>query len=102
MMAKKKAKKKAKAPAHAENTRINAAKRRGEQELHCYTYDDLVKLTGMARNTIYRHVSRGTLDPDNIESALYWLARHGSPEIKRNLLDYALEPGKSKNPAARK
>lgn len=96
--------KKAKAPAHQQHTeeqRARAAKRLGEQEQHVWTYDDLAVLTGMARNTVYRHVSRGTLDPDSLESVLYWLARHGLPEVKRKLLDYALQPTKAKNPASK-
>lgn len=97
------AKKTAKSPAHQPHTdeqRARAAKRLGEQEQHTWTYDDLATLTGMARNTVYRHVSRGTLDPDSIESVLYWLARHGLPDVKRKLLDYALQPGNSRNPAS--
>ena len=97
--------KKAKAPADQKQTeaqRARAAKRLGEQEQHTWTYDDLADLTGMARNTVYRHVSRGTLDPDSLESVLYWLARHGTSDVKRKLLDYALDPGNSKNPASRK
>lgn len=76
-----------------------AARRKREQEAHTWYYDDLVKLSGKTRNTIYRHVARHTLDPANIESVLYWLARHGTSRVKRNLLDYALEAGSAKNPA---
>lgn len=97
------AKKKAKAPAHVEHTeeQRRAAKRLGEQERHFWSYDDLITLTGMTRNTVYRHVSRGTIDPDSLESVLYWLARHGVAEVKRKLLDYALQPARAKNPASR-
>lgn len=76
-----------------------AARRKREQEAHTWYYDDLVKLSGKTRNTIYRHVARHTLDPENLESVLYWLARHGTTKVKRNLLDYALEAGSAKNPA---
>ena len=92
----------AKAPAHQEHTkeqRQRAAKRLGEQEQHWWNYDDLLALTGMTRNTLYRHVSRGTIDPAKLESVLYWVARHGNMQVKRKLLDYALEAGNSKNPA---
>ena len=92
----------AKAPVHQEHTeeqRQRAAKRLGEQEQHWWNYDDLLTLTGMTRNTLYRHVSRGTIDPAKLESVLYWVARHGNMQVKRKLLDYALEAGNSKNPA---
>lgn len=91
-----------KAPAHQQHTeeqRERAAKRLGEQEKHTYTYDDLLALTEMKRNTLYRHVSRGTIDPEKLESVLYWVARHGTSTVKRKLLDYALEPSRAKNPA---
>lgn len=104
-MAKKLKKPPVKSPAHEQDTetqRRNAAKRLGEQEQHCFTYDDILALVGMTRNTLYRHVSRGTLDPDNLESILYWVARHGLPNVKRKLLDYALEPSRGVNPASEK
>ena len=94
---------KAKAPAHQKHTeeqRERAAKRLGEQEKHSFCYDDLLALTDMKRNALYRHVYRGTLDPEKIESVLYWVARHGTTAVKRKLLDYALQPSMSKNPAA--
>ena len=84
---------------HTEEQRHRAAKKLGEQEQHWWTYDDLVRLTGKTRNTIYKHVDRGTIDPGKLESVLYWVARNGKPEVKRKLLEYALQPWNSKNPA---
>lgn len=64
----------------------------GEQEAHVWYYDELVKLTGKTRNTIYQHVRRGSFNPDDLGSVVAWVARHGTPAIKRAILDYALEP----------
>lgn len=83
----------AKPPAHQEQTEYQrrAARQKGEQEQHVWTYDDLVKLTGKARNTIYQHVARGSFDPEDLFSVVVWLARHAKPQLKRRMIDYALD-----------
>lgn len=53
-----------------------------------YTYEDLMRLTGMDRNTVYQHKTRGSFDPSRLESVIRWVARHGSLSLRiRILLD---------------
>jgi len=68
-----------------------------------YTYQTLAKLSGMALNSIHQHVTRGNLDPADLESVLYWLARHGRQKLRQRLVAYAMAvfvlpeaPGKRK------
>lgn len=77
----------------------NAARGLGEQEAHFFDYDDLCKLVGKQRNTVYKHVERGAFDPDDLRSVVLWVARHATLDLKRQILDYALDPGASSNPA---
>lgn len=74
-----------------------AARSLGEQERHSWDYDDLSALTGKTRNTIYKHVERGSFDPTDLASVVCWIARHANMDLKRRILDYALErrPGRS-------
>lgn len=75
-----------------------AARAMGEQETHSWHYDDLIRLTGKTRNTLYQHVARGTFEPENLESVIYWVARHAKLDVKRRILDYALDQSASRNP----
>lgn len=80
----------------------NAARSLGEQERHYWDYDDLVRITGKTRNTIYKHVERGSFDPNDLMSVVLWVARHASMDRKRQILDYALDPTASENPALKR
>ncbi|MEO1616484.1 MAG: hypothetical protein AAFV88_11580 [Planctomycetota bacterium] len=75
-----------------------AARKHGEQERHSWDYDDLVRITGKTRNTVYQHVARGSFDPDSLESVVCWIARHANLDLKRKILDYALESRANRNP----
>lgn len=55
-----------------------------------YSYLDLAKLTGLSQNAIHQAVTRGNLDPGNLESVLVWLSRQANPELKRAMLRHAL------------
>lgn len=77
------------------------ARSKGEQVQHSFTYDDLTRMTGKERNTIYQHVARGSFDPDNLESTICWVARHANLDLKRKILDYALDQT-AINPATKK
>ncbi len=57
---------------------------------HFWTYDDLLKLTPLSKNTLLKHVERGSLDPDDIGSVVLWLARHAHPEFQHSILRHAL------------
>jgi len=75
-----------------------ARRSQGEPEKHYWYYQDLEQLTGKAMNTLYQHCRRGSFDPASLESVIYFVARHATPEVKRNILEYTLQPG-GKNPA---
>jgi hypothetical protein len=75
-----------------------ARRSQGELESHHWSYADLEYLTGKAANTLYQHCRRGSFDPASLESIIYFVARHGTPEVKRNILEYTLQPS-AKNPA---
>lgn len=64
----------------------------GEEEPHVYHYSDLQRCTGKTNEAIRQHVSRGNLDLGKLESVVMWLARHAKPELRRKILQYALEP----------
>lgn len=89
---------------HEKNTREwkKAARGLGEQEQHFWDYDDLCKIVGKTRNTVYQHVTRGSFDPDDLKSVVLWVARHAPIALKRQILDYALDQTASENPAMKR
>jgi predicted DNA-binding transcriptional regulator AlpA len=98
-MAKKKAPARGRGVNYASDDTKPAARSLGQQEKHCWEYDDLVKITGKSRNTIYKHVERKSFDPDDLMSVVLWVARHAPVATKRQILDYALDHTASENPA---
>lgn len=54
---------------------------------YTFTYGDLARATGSARNTISQHRARGHFDPESIESVAIYLARYGCDDLKRAMLD---------------
>jgi hypothetical protein len=51
-----------------------------------FSYADLMRLTGMDRNTVYQHKTRGSFDPGKLESVVRWIARHGTLSLRIRLL----------------
>jgi hypothetical protein len=76
-----------------------ARRSQGEPESFFWHYQDLEELTGKQKLSLYQHTTRKTLDPHSLESVVYFVARHGTPEVKRRILEYTLQPG-GKNPAS--
>lgn len=63
-----------------------------------YGYEDLMRLTGLGRNAIVKHVARGECDPTSLESVLYFTAKYGSQTVKVNLVNAAISrPRNAKN-----
>jgi len=52
-----------------------------------YGYDDLARCTGLTRNAVVKHRSRGHVDPESLESVAVYLARYGRDDLKRAMLD---------------
>lgn len=75
-----------------------ANRRAGEAEGFLVTYKQISSLTGKSLNTIYANKSRGNFDPNVFESILYYVARHGKFNVKRKIMEYALER-ETDNPA---
>lgn len=73
-----------------------------------WTYDDLVKLTGLERKTVWKHHDRGHFDPERIETVGLYLAKYGLPELRVRFMAEVLrqthesEPGVAKNARAAK
>jgi len=55
-----------------------------------FTYDDISRVTGMSPNVTQKHLGRGYVDPDDLESLLLYLARYGSQELKMRIIEQAL------------
>jgi hypothetical protein len=66
-----------------------------------FGYDELVKLTGLSNNAIHQAVTRGNLEPGNLESLLVWMSRQAKPALKRKMLRHALYEDSQKHIAAR-
>lgn len=56
-----------------------------------YSYEDLVRITGMDLDTVYQHKARKNFDPGKLESVLIWLGRHAKPAIRQELVRYSLD-----------
>lgn len=76
-------------------------------QVFSYTLADLSRMTGLSMNSVYQHKTRGGFDPEQPETVFIWLARHGTPELRRRMIDYALDffltenPGKDEKPTAK-
>lgn len=53
-------------------------------------YADLEKLTGLTYANVRQHISRGLVDPENLESIVIWLAKWGRPELRQAVAANAL------------
>lgn len=52
----------------------------------CFDYNDLVRLTGMTHSGISKHVGRGNLNPNDLVSVASFLARHGTEEVRLEIV----------------
>jgi len=95
------AKRKAKAPADRAKTEYvrKAARKSGEQEDFTFNYDDIARLTGKKRNTVYQAVTRGSFDPTSLRSVFFYVARHSTMANKKKCLEFMLDPKAKDNPA---
>lgn len=63
-----------------------------QKSLFCFTYDDLIKLTGKTLNAVQRSASRGVngvdsgFVPDDFESVVLWVFRNASDEFRLKIL----------------
>lgn len=69
-----------------------------------YDYQDLAALSGLAKNSVYQHTRRGNLDPADLSSVVVWLARHGTLDLRRRMINAALlrELGEDVKPRRKK
>lgn len=73
-----------------------------------FNYHDLARISGKSLNAVQRQRTReGGFDPENFESVLFWCVRNARPELKQELLIYALsyhltDRSESEKPAKRK
>lgn len=79
-----------------------ANRRLGEEEAYFFHYSDLERCTGKTNEAIRQNVSRGKLDPNKLESVAVWIARHAHDELRKQILQYALEARPPENPAVGK
>jgi len=52
----------------------------------CFDYNTLSELTGMTTSGISQHVSRGNLKPHDLVSVAAFLARHGTEEVRLQII----------------
>jgi hypothetical protein len=55
-----------------------------------FNYETIGKLTGLNYESLKKHRLRGNLNPDDLASVLLFIARHGTPELKKSIVDNAL------------
>ena len=55
-----------------------------------YSYATIAKLTGLTKNTVYQHVRRSNLNPEDLASVLVWAARHGKLSLRKRIVGAAL------------
>lgn len=72
-------------------------------EVWTYDYTTLSKLTGMSRNALQQHRTRGTLDPADLESVVLFCARNGSLALRAKIVGALLgdQPPKPKKRVAK-
>lgn len=51
-------------------------------QLFHFTYDDLVRITGLDRKTVWKHHDRGYFDPEKLETVVMYLIRRASKDIR--------------------
>ena len=66
-----------------------------------FGYEDIMELTGLSKNALYQYRVRMQLDPDDLRSIVLFVARHGTPELRRDILNYAVGFHLSENPGDR-
>ena len=54
-----------------------------------FGYPDLARLTGMTHEALQQHRTRQNFDPENLESILLFVARHGAPKLRHRLIAYS-------------
>ena len=55
------------------------------QRFH-YDYADLARLSGLTPSGISKHVGRGSLDPHDLVSVAAFLARHGTEDVRMEIM----------------
>ncbi len=64
-----------------------------------FTYEDIAKVIDAGTQLAVRqHVSRGIVDPDDLESLAVYLARYGRPELREAILKSYLHHNRPDDP----
>ena len=74
----------------------------GKTHESVFGYEDIMELTGLSKNTLYQYRVRMQFDPDDLRSIVLFVARHGTPELRRDILNYAVDYHLSENPGDRR
>jgi hypothetical protein len=72
------------------------------KEKYFWTYDDIQRLTEVSYNSLCQATTRGDLNPEDLRSIVLYVARHGTLELKREILDYCLNRILTEKPGRRK
>lgn len=67
-----------------------------------YTFDDIVRLTGLERATVWQHQQRGHFDMERIETIGLYLARYGTPELRVRYMQEVLRQSHEAQPGIAK
>ena len=54
-------------------------------ETYTYNYKTLMRLTGKSRKTVYQDRTRGYFNPDELETVVVYLARHGTLDLRHRM-----------------
>lgn len=66
-----------------------------------YNYETLAKLTGLARDTVYQHKSRGYFDPDDLKSVILYVLEYGGIELQQEAMELTLRSRHQRSQSAK-
>lgn len=66
-----------------------------------YNYETLAALTGLARDTVYQHKSRGYFDPNDFKSVILYAIEYGGIELQQEAMELTLRSRHQRGTAAK-
>ena len=93
-------------PAQAQNTVGPEVSPKGnvmppKPQTWTFGYEDLMELTGKKANALHQDRRRELFEPNDLASIVCYLARHGTPDLRKRMIHAALDMEFDK-PAARR
>lgn len=67
-------------------------------EVWTYNYEVLARLTDQPADTVRQHRIRHKFDPERLETVAVYLARFGTAEIRKAIVEYAINRDANESP----